>query len=39
MTNKPEDVKPQTLEERQPTVRDQIIEVQRTAAIGGHEIS
>ncbi len=39
MTNKPEDDKPQTSEERQPAPRDQIIEVQHTATIGGQEIS
>jgi len=39
MTNKPDDDKPQTAEERQPAPRDQIIEAQHRAVIGGQEIS
>ena len=39
MTNKPEDDKPQTSEERQPAPRDQIVEAQHTVTIGGQEIS
>jgi carboxypeptidase C (cathepsin A) len=39
MTNQPEDDKSPTPEERQPAPRDQLVEVQHTAAIGGQAIS
>ena len=39
MTNKPEDVQPKTTEEPQPAPRDQIVEAEHTATIGGQEIS